>query len=311
MTDTSGATTDTYLYDAWGNELTVTGTSTNPFRWVGRLGYYYDQASGVFYVRARAFDPTTGRWMSADPLFFPIANPYRYSPGTSGPNVVLPCCLIRRQNVGACWDLCSGLNYHAARRLLSLHPSVYGADRNVSLYEYVGGMPTATADPSGLGDYSEKQNKDGSSTITISDDCVIVILFGHGCCDKPHTFKFTKPCQAAGFVGCDAGATNEGIPKGNQIPGLKMTNGIISTGPIGLADPKQSQAYWLEEAKKGAKEKAKEFCKKCGCKQVKIYGEAAGATLVGGIANFFTQPSEFEETVDCTKANAGGGTEVP
>jgi RHS repeat-associated protein len=72
LTDWSGDATDTYLYDAWGNEVAVSGTTINPLRWVGRVGYYWDEGTGTFYIRARMYDPVGGRWMSADPLLYPI-----------------------------------------------------------------------------------------------------------------------------------------------------------------------------------------------------------------------------------------------
>ena len=68
---TSGGNTvsDTFLYDAWGIEVARTGTTAIlPFRWVGGVGYYYDTETGLVYVRARVYQPTTARWVSVDPL---------------------------------------------------------------------------------------------------------------------------------------------------------------------------------------------------------------------------------------------------
>ena len=73
LTDQSGAATDTYLQDAWGNQVAVSGSTANPFRWVGQVGYYFDDLLATFYIRARVYDPTTGRWLSQDPLFYPAA----------------------------------------------------------------------------------------------------------------------------------------------------------------------------------------------------------------------------------------------
>ena len=61
------ASSDTYLYDAWGNLITSSGTTVNPFRWVGRYGYYMDSSTGLVYVRARMYQPSAARWMSAFP----------------------------------------------------------------------------------------------------------------------------------------------------------------------------------------------------------------------------------------------------
>ncbi len=70
LTDSSGNVTDTYLHDAWGNAVASTGTTVNPFRWVGKYGYYTDNSTGQVYVRARMYQPTTAQWASADPLLW-------------------------------------------------------------------------------------------------------------------------------------------------------------------------------------------------------------------------------------------------
>jgi RHS repeat-associated protein len=75
LTDDAGDAADTYVCDAWGNEIAVSGSTVNPFRWVGRVGYYWDEGSGTFYIRARMYEPVVGRWMSQDPLCYPAVNP--------------------------------------------------------------------------------------------------------------------------------------------------------------------------------------------------------------------------------------------
>ncbi|MBL8820661.1 MAG: RHS repeat-associated core domain-containing protein, partial [Planctomyces sp.] len=65
---TAGATTDTCLFDAWGNPVSSTGSTVNPFRWVGRSGYYTDSTTGLLYVRARMYAPNIARWGSVDPV---------------------------------------------------------------------------------------------------------------------------------------------------------------------------------------------------------------------------------------------------
>jgi RHS repeat-associated protein len=68
-----------YLYDAWGNQLAVSGSTVNPFRWIGRVGYCWDEGTGTFYIRARVYDPLMGRWLSQDPLFFPVPSAVQLS----------------------------------------------------------------------------------------------------------------------------------------------------------------------------------------------------------------------------------------
>ena len=47
LSDSSGSVTDTYLNDAWGNSVASTGTTVNPFKWVGQYGYYTDSSTEI------------------------------------------------------------------------------------------------------------------------------------------------------------------------------------------------------------------------------------------------------------------------
>jgi hypothetical protein len=50
LTDGTEAITDTYTFDAWGNEVASTGTTGNPFKYVGQHGYYEDEQSGLLLL---------------------------------------------------------------------------------------------------------------------------------------------------------------------------------------------------------------------------------------------------------------------
>jgi RHS repeat-associated protein len=79
LANSTGTATDQYVYDSFGNILKQ-GTTTNPFLYVGRIGYYYDVDLAKFYVRARIYDPTQGRFYSRDPIYIPAqANLYQYA----------------------------------------------------------------------------------------------------------------------------------------------------------------------------------------------------------------------------------------
>jgi RHS repeat-associated protein len=67
LTDSTGSVTDSYLYDSFGNMLLTSGTTTNPFRYVGSVGYYADHDLGSYYLRARTYEPATGCFVSRDP----------------------------------------------------------------------------------------------------------------------------------------------------------------------------------------------------------------------------------------------------
>lgn len=70
LTDDDETVTDTYTYSAFGNVVASTGATENPFRWVGEVGYYFDEALGNYYVRARTYQPRTATWLSLDPIKF-------------------------------------------------------------------------------------------------------------------------------------------------------------------------------------------------------------------------------------------------
>ena len=63
LTDNNGAVTKTYQYDAFGVEKNIDDTDTNAFRYCGE---YYDSESGTIYLRARYYNPITGRFISRD-----------------------------------------------------------------------------------------------------------------------------------------------------------------------------------------------------------------------------------------------------
>ena len=58
-----------YTYDTWGKLESTSGTlagtvgADNPFRY---RGYYYDTETELYYLNARYYNPTWGRFISAD-----------------------------------------------------------------------------------------------------------------------------------------------------------------------------------------------------------------------------------------------------
>jgi RHS repeat-associated protein len=72
------------LYPAFGagsaNVPTIPSPlSTQPFQYMGAVGYYTDPSTGLIYVKARWYDPLTGIWLSEDPIGFDGGvNAYEY-----------------------------------------------------------------------------------------------------------------------------------------------------------------------------------------------------------------------------------------
>ena len=69
LTTSTGMLANQYFYDAFGNILPgSTETVTNPFQYIGKLGYYADTELGTYYLRARFFNSGTGRFVNRDPI---------------------------------------------------------------------------------------------------------------------------------------------------------------------------------------------------------------------------------------------------
>jgi RHS repeat-associated protein len=85
LTDASQNITDSYTYNAFGVPYTPSGSSVNPYRYVGQWGYYDDGAmgssSGMLLLGVRYYWPKYGRFTTWDPI--PVSNNYLY--GNSDP----------------------------------------------------------------------------------------------------------------------------------------------------------------------------------------------------------------------------------
>ncbi len=80
VTNSSGTTDATYTYDPYGNvgSSTNPGSITNPLQFQGQ---YVDSESGLYYLRARYYDPATAQFMSLDPMVATTMSPYAYVSG--------------------------------------------------------------------------------------------------------------------------------------------------------------------------------------------------------------------------------------
>ena len=67
LTASNGSLAQSYTYDSFGNQTASSGSLTNFFRYTGRE---FDTETGLYFDRARYLDPTTGRFLSEDPMDF-------------------------------------------------------------------------------------------------------------------------------------------------------------------------------------------------------------------------------------------------
>ena len=72
LTDSTGAITKSYKYDAFGVEQNVDDADDNAFRYCGE---YFDAETGTIYLRARYYDPAIGRFISRDSVTGDNADP--------------------------------------------------------------------------------------------------------------------------------------------------------------------------------------------------------------------------------------------
>lgn len=92
LTNAAGTVTDRYAYDACGNLLRKEGDTENDFLYTGEQ---YNANTGLYYLRARYMDPSTGTFISMDSyqgsLYDPVslhkylyanANPVKYTDPT-------------------------------------------------------------------------------------------------------------------------------------------------------------------------------------------------------------------------------------
>ena len=67
IVDKMGAEKVSYVYDAYGQIVSMTGDATlqklNPCTY---RGYYYDAETGLYYLQSRYYNPEWGRFINAD-----------------------------------------------------------------------------------------------------------------------------------------------------------------------------------------------------------------------------------------------------
>ncbi len=113
LVNDSATTTDTYTYWPYGTLQASTGSTLQPWKFIGKYGYYTDSATHT-YVRARKYRKDLGRWLTVDPLW-PGERAYGYARSNpvsqadpSGKQSPLGCLELLRQDNCCQWALAHG-----------------------------------------------------------------------------------------------------------------------------------------------------------------------------------------------------------
>lgn len=75
LTDSRGRAAGTYEYDAFGAVTAHTGKATSPLQYRGQ----YTDPTGLIYLHARYYDPSSGQFLTQDPLVSQTRDPYGYA----------------------------------------------------------------------------------------------------------------------------------------------------------------------------------------------------------------------------------------
>ncbi len=68
QTSNSGVVSSNRIYDAFGNDLSVSGSWKSPFGYAGQSGYRQDVDTGLKLLGHRYYDSDTGRFLTRDPI---------------------------------------------------------------------------------------------------------------------------------------------------------------------------------------------------------------------------------------------------
>jgi RHS repeat-associated protein len=110
QTSVSQNVTAARIYDAFGNLVTSSGAWAGPFGYAGGFGYQQD-ASGLKLLGHRYYDPSTGRFLTRDPIK-DGRNWYVYGAGEAAPtNIVDPAGLAK---IWIAWRRVAGTEYYHA-----------------------------------------------------------------------------------------------------------------------------------------------------------------------------------------------------
>lgn len=130
LTDLVCNITDTYEYSAFGEPTRRTGSTANPFQYIGQFEYYHNVTALEYSVRHRDYQPPRGRWLSVDLL-----------------GLIYD---FREAMHGSTIEFMRSTALSSERGPASSFHFVTGLQSRVDQYSYFDSQPLNAVDPSGL-----------------------------------------------------------------------------------------------------------------------------------------------------------------
>ena len=100
LSDATASIQTTYAYEAFGKTTSAGAANSNPYQYTGRE----NDGTGLYYYRARYYDPMRGRFVAEDPLEFNAGDTNLYGYAANAPtNATDPFGLTPILNLGSGW----------------------------------------------------------------------------------------------------------------------------------------------------------------------------------------------------------------
>jgi RHS repeat-associated protein len=118
LSSSAGSLAQTYGYDSFGKQTSSSGSLTNPFQYTARES---DPETGLYYYRARYYDPNAGRFLSEDRVRF-RAGPNFYGYAQNNPLLFRDPSGNQRTTGGQTPDICIQVTWSGSMQVPCVDP---------------------------------------------------------------------------------------------------------------------------------------------------------------------------------------------
>jgi len=219
LTDGSGTVSRSYKYDVFGSVRSTSGTGSTDFRYAAEQ---YDDTVGLIYLRARYYDPATGRFLSKDPaggkLSSPVTqNKYTYA-GNNPVNAGDPTGMVTNAEMNS-WMANVPVTYWTPSggytSSFSAYSAAFSASRSAPTPVPMPGGGGSCGQPTGASPIVSRPTSTKTSTSSISGpDGLLQAFIFPGDCAKMVLAAAALGAQSVGFLSLIPiiGSSGVGLP---------------------------------------------------------------------------------------------------